>query len=202
MAPNTSRFLNGALNPPERGKLRARDHEALDEVRVLDEALPTWNVREAVELPRPGYRLDTRPVVDLGEPLDPKKLEAIATRFEVWEFTGRRSKLRSVHRVGPKSLFGLKWSERPTEYQREVAEAESLRCAQRAAYEAFLDGATRVELKTYRRKEATSRFTPGLVVTGIVRTMDGKRSAMNVTDSWILGEPSEEALVIDRKYMV
>lgn len=202
MAPNTSRFLAGALNPPERGKFRARDLEALNEVRALDELLPTLNEREPVKLPAPGHRLDNRPKVDLGEPLDPKKLEAIATRYEVWEFSGRRSKLRSVHRVGPKSLFGLKWSERPSEYQRDVADDESKRCAQRAAYEAFLAGATRVSIKTYRRKEATSRFKAGLVISDVVRTMDGKDHGTSALDSWILGEPSEEALLIDAKYSV
>jgi hypothetical protein len=198
--PSEMSFLSRALNPAPRGKFRASDREALAEVREDEVVLPGkdpvfagWDrLRPA---PRPLLHVE-RPhwSEGLGEPLDDEDLKAIPERLEVWVLLNRQSALRSTHRVGPKKLFDLKWSDFPSEYQLEVAKSETLKCAQKAALEALLEGATRVEIRSYRRKAASSRFEPGPVIHGLVGVLKSK------DDILIEGEPSEAALQADSEY--
>jgi hypothetical protein len=205
MAPNTSRILANALNPPERSRLRAKDRDALAEVLAEEEARATLNSRFPVEFSRPEYRHVDRPhwSTRLPDEIDSKLRAAIPTRYDVWVFDRKGgTKLRSSHRVGPKKLFDLKYTARPTPEQIEYADSESLRCAQRAAYEALIEGADRVEIRTYRRKESSSRFSVGPVLHGLVRTVAGTAAATSILDSWIDGEPTEKSLSIDAMYGV
>jgi hypothetical protein len=192
--PNTSRFLTGALNPGPRNRLRKPDHEALEELRKVESEKPTLNSRFPVDLPHwDTWTEDTAPPwwSLLPEPLGDGELEAVPERLEVWALVGRKTVRKSIHRVAPKTLFGLSWSEFPTEYQVEFARSETLRIAQRAAWDAILDGASRVEIRSYRRKAASSRFEPGISIHGLVGVLK------SVTDSLIDGEPSVESLAAD-----
>lgn len=72
-----------------------------------------------------------------------------------------------------------------------MAESETLRLAQRSGHEALKRGARIVEIRSYRRKAATSRFTPGPVVHGLMGTLK------SLDDLLIAGEPSEAAEAAD-----
>lgn len=197
--PNLTGFLNGALNPLERSKLRAVDHEALEEVFEADSLRP--KPRPPVIWPKPRFEHDPDREhwsKSLPEPLEDDDLAAIPTRYEVrvLDSKGRFSKgPRSCHRVSPKALFGLKYTDFPSEYQISVADMESRLCAQRAGWEYLLEGARRVEISSYRRKSASSRFSAGPVVTYPVAVMKSISE-----EPWVLGEPSEKALEIDAGY--
>lgn len=193
--PNLNGFLAGALNPRPRGKSRQADREALS---ASEEAGRIGlNSRFSAPAPRVEYRHDPdrRHYSELlGEPLTDEELKSIPTELHVWVLGPKGSKLISTHRVGPRKYFGLKWTQFPTEAQIEFCEAETLRCAQRAAWAALLEGTTRIEIRSYRRKEARSRFYPGPVIHGLVGVMT------SVGDTLILGEPTEKALEVDAEY--
>lgn len=197
-APNLGAFLSGALNPPERGRRRKVDLKALLEVELEDEALRPVDRPRVLPPVIPFVHDPDREhwAKNLPPVLTDDELRAIPTEYEVWILPPKgKAFLSSRHRVGPKSLFGLKWSERPNDYQREIADLESRLVAQRAGWDALLEGARRVDVRSYRRKEATSRFTPGPVVTNWVATMKSLSE-----EPWVLGEPSEKALKVDAEY--
>jgi hypothetical protein len=192
--PNLSRFLTGALNPGPKNRLRKPDHEALDELLEEESGKPTLNSRFPVDLPHwDSWSRDTRPAwwSLLPEPLGDGDLETIPERLEVWALVDGQTVRKSIHRVSPKALFGLGWSEFPSEYQVEYARSETLRIAQRAARDLILAGSPRVEIRSYRRKAASSRFEPGISVHGLVGVLK------NLDDSLIDGEPTIEALAND-----
>lgn len=187
--PDLSRFLARALDPAPRNRLRDVDYRALAEVAASEECpredrppadLPHWD-RWTEDL-RPHYS------TLLTEPLD---VEAVAERLEVWALIGRKTELRSTHRVSPKKLFGLSYSQFPTEYQVEYARSETLRIAQRAGWDALLDGASRVEIRSYRRKAPSGRRDTGIVIHGLVGVLK------SVHDSLIDGEPQPESIEAD-----
>lgn len=195
--PNTSRFLAGALNPPARSKLRKRDRKALEEVfedeNVTSEARAprVWEKEPFVHDPDREHWSKV-----LGEPLDEKALEAVATQLEVWVLDGAgKTKLLSVHRVSPKKYFGLTYSQFPSEDQRIFCEEETKRIAQRVGWDCLLNGARRVDIRSYRRKGASSRFHAGPAIHDWVATMKSLNE-----EPWILGEPTERAIEIDRGY--
>lgn len=105
---------------------------------------------------------------------------------------GQRLFLWSTHRIPPKRYFGLKRDEFPSQYQIEVADNESQRCAQRKALELLaLDGVLMVKVSWELRKATNSRFTPG-------HKVGDKVAEMTSPDHrWIDGEPSPRALDID-----
>lgn len=195
--PNTNAFLRAALNPPDRGKFRARDFEALAEVEAEDESLRP-KLREPVIWPTPRFEHVDRPHYStlLPEPLDEDSLKAEPTFYEVWVLDAKgKSSIRSRHRVAPKTYFGLSWSEFPDFDQLAFADEQSRLCAQRAGYEYLLEGARRVDIRSYRRKASSSRFQAGPVETNWVATMK------NVGEKpWLFGEPTEKALEIDSDY--
>lgn len=104
-----------------------------------------------------------------------------------------RSFLVSQHRVGPKKFFGLARHERPNPYQIEQADWESQRVAQQKAHELLqVPGVRLVVVSWELRKEASSRFTPGPVVSDCVARLTSP------DQFFIDGKPSEKALRIDR----
>jgi hypothetical protein len=196
--PNLTAFLGGALNPPARSKFRACDSEALAEVLAEDVALEP-KPREPVIWPTPRFEVDPDREhwsKDLPPILPDEDLEAIPLRYEVWVLDRKgRSEIRSMHRVGPMKYFGIKRPNFPTEDQLRIADEQSRLCAQRAGYEYLLEGARRVDIRSYRRKEAKSRRIPQAGETNWVATMK------SFTDPpWILGEPTDEALEQDAAY--
>lgn len=196
--PNLSAFLNGALNPPPRAKFRARDFEALNEVLAEDEAAVP-KPREPVIWPTPRFEVDPDREhwsKDLPPVLPDEDLEAIPLRYEVWVLDQKgRSELRSMHRVGPMKLFGIKRPNFPTEDQLRIADEQSRLCAQRAGYEYLMEGVRRVDIRSYRRKEAKSRRVRQAGETNWIATMT------NVANPpWIMGEITDEAMAMDMEY--
>lgn len=193
--PNLSTFLNGALNPPARGKLRAADFEALAEVRAEDETLRP-KPRPPVIWPAPRFEHDPDREhwsKDLPPILSDDELMAVPLQYEVWVLTAKgKTELRSVHRVSPMSYFGIKRPKFPTEDELRIADEQSRLCAQRAGYEYLLEGVRRVDIRSYRRKEAKSRRFPQAGETNWIAAMK------NVGEPpWILGEPTEKGLELD-----
>lgn len=153
-------------------------------------------------------------------PLDKELLRAELKQYEVWVTvdsetavifrqlpwfshldSGCRSFKWSTHRVGPMKFFDIKVGTRfPTEYEREQADNESLRCAQRKALELVRVPGIRLAIITWtRRKEASGRFERGQALSGPV--MGTNRMPARFTkdrqDLVIDGEPSQKALDID-----
>ena len=192
--PSEMAFLARALDPAPRGKLREADRKALAEVRAEESACGNWN-RIPTPLPAPGYRLSTDPHYSTllpEKPLPDELLDPVAERLQVWAlFPGRESELVAEHRVSAKRLYDLPKGSLPRDWQIAFAESETLRLAQRSGHEALKRGARIVEIRSYRRKAATSRFTPGPVVHGLMGTLK------SLDDLLIAGEPSEAAEAAD-----
>lgn len=198
--PNLTAFLSGALNPPSRSKFRACDFEALAEVRAADEALEP-KPRDPVTWPAPRYLHDPDREhwsKDLPPILPDDELEAVPLRYEVWVLDRKgRVELRSMHRVGPMKLFGIKRPHFPNEEQLRIADEQSKLCAQRAGFEYLADGARMVDIRSYRRKEAKSRRFSQPGETNWIATMK------NVEDPpWLLGEIMDDASNMDAEYGV
>lgn len=146
-------------------------------------------------------------------PLDKDQLRAELKVYEVWVTVNRelaeilvrlpmfrdennlgaRSFKVATHRVGPMKLFDIPAGSRfPTEYEREQADDESQRLAQRTALTWLRQPGVRLAVVTWRRrKEASGRFTRGPAESWPVARMRDE------ADSWIYGEPSQKALDID-----
>jgi hypothetical protein len=191
--PSEMSFLTRALNPVPRGRLRDSDRKALAEVRAEEDVPGNWN-KFPDPLPAPGYRLSTDPHYStlLPEPLPDEDLEPVSERLQVWAlYPGKRLKMVSEHRVSPRRLYDLPKGTLPLDWQIAMAESETLRLAQCAAYVALDMGATRVEIRSYRRKAATSRFVAGPVIHGL------KGILKSQADILIAGEPTEAAIAAD-----
>lgn len=195
--PDLNGVLRGALNPRPRNPLSRADHEALAEVAASDSGKPTLNSRFPVAMPHWDHwvretRPDYRELLPDVAPMSFVDMRGVSERLDVYALIGRETVLRASHRVSSKALFGLTAAQFPTEYMIEYAKSETLRIAQRSAWAALLDGATRVEIRSYRRKAASSRYRLGPVVHGLVGVYT------SVTDSLIDGEPTEESIAADK----
>lgn len=192
--PSESRFLAGALNPRPKSRLRKADLEALaEEAEAEAKSLTGWN-RIPTPLSNPGHRLSSDPHYStlLPDPLSKSELEAVPEQLEVWAtYPGRPTEFLTAHRVSPMTLFGLSWGVFPTELQTEFAKAETLRLAQRTAWNALLEGARRVEIRPYSRKAASSRFSAGPVIHGRPYVLT------SLADSVIDGEPLDKSIESD-----
>ena len=192
--PSEMAFLTRALDPAPRGKLREADRKALAEVRAEESACGNWN-RIPTPLPAPGYRLSTDPHYSTllpEKPLPDELLDPVAERLQVWAlFPGRPTELVAEHRVSAKRLYDLPKGSLPRDWQIAMAESETLRLAQRSGHEALKRGARIVEIRSYRRKAASSRFVAGPVVHGLKGTLK------SLDDLLIAGEPSEAAEAAD-----
>lgn len=195
---DTSAFLSRALSPPPRSRRRRADREALAEVLAEEAKLTAPSNRPPHQLKSWDHWTWNGEPDHWTPPCDPLSREdqwGLAERLQIWAlWPGERTRLVSHHRVGPMKLYDLPTGTFPAEYQLEHARTETLRVALLNARQALTDGATRVEIRSYRRKPAASRYRMGQVLTNLVGVYT---DANQTTD---LGEPSEKALRIDAEF--